>query len=134
MGRFYIWNNSLKLVKENPILGVGNGNFQKEYAIYLPPDTEARKKHVHAHTDLINFAALFGIPGMILYIFIWLELFRILWRKWKTKSDKSHNKPFVLASLLGVIVFFVTSFTEATFVDEEVRQMLMFIWAIGLGS
>jgi len=134
MGRFYIWNNSLKLVKENPVLGVGNGNFQIEYAKYLPPDTEARKKHVHAHNDLINFAALFGIPGMILYILIWLELFRILWRKWKTASDKSHNKSFILASLLGVIVFFVTSFTEATFVDEEVRQMLMFIWAIGLGS
>ncbi len=134
MGRLYIWNSSLKLVKENPVLGVGNGNFAKEYAKHLPPDVEARKKHVHAHNDLINFAAVFGIPGMILYFLIWFELFRILWRKWKILPEETYNKSYILAAILGSVTFFVTSFTEATFVDEEVRQMLMFIWAIGLGS
>ena len=134
MGRLYIWNNSLKLVKENPVLGVGDGNFSEEYSKHLPPDVEAKKKHVHAHNDLINFAAVFGIPGMILYLLIWLELFRILWNKWKISSNNTLNKSYILAAILGSVTFFITSFTEATFIDEEVRQMLMFIWAIGLGS
>jgi len=134
MGRLYIWNSSLKLVKENPIFGVGGGNFPKEYAKLLPSDVEPRKKHVHAHNDLINFTAVFGIPGMILYLLIWFELLRVLWRKWKISTEETHNKPYILAAILGSVAFFVTSFTEATFVDEEVRQMLMFIWAIGLGS
>jgi O-antigen ligase len=134
MGRLYIWNSSFKLIKENPILGVGNGNFAVEYAKNLPPDVEARKKHVHAHNDLLNFAAIFGLPGMILYLLIWLELFHILWEAWKKSSVEDLNKSFILASFVGAVVFFVTSFTEATFIDEEVRQMLMFIWAIGLGS
>jgi len=134
MGRLYIWNSSFKLIKENPILGVGNGNFAVEYAKNLPPNVEARKKHVHAHNDLLNFAAIFGLPGMILYLLIWLELFHIFWKAWKKSSVEDLNKSFILASFVGSFVFFVTSFTEATFIDEEVRQMLMFIWAIGLGS
>ncbi len=134
MGRLYIWNNSIKLVKENPILGVGDKNFTEEYSKLLPPDVEAKKRHVHAHNDLINFAAIFGIPGMILYILIWLELFRLMWIKLRNSSKNNSNKTYILAAALGSVTFFVTSLTEATFVDEEVRQMLMFIWAIGLGS
>jgi hypothetical protein len=38
------------------------------------------------------------------------------------------------ASLLGSAAFAVTSLFEATFADEEVRQLLMFVWALGLAS
>jgi len=32
------------------------------------------------------------------------------------------------------VAFVITSLTEATFADEEVREMLMFIWAVGLAG
>ncbi|MCH7689568.1 MAG: hypothetical protein IIA17_00810, partial [candidate division Zixibacteria bacterium] len=39
---------------------------------------------------------------------------------------------FCAAAAVGSIAFFMTSLTEATFSDEEVRQLLMFVWAAGL--
>ena len=38
-----------------------------------------------------------------------------------------------LAAFIGSVMFFLTSLIEATFADEEVRQLLMLIWAVGLG-
>lgn len=132
MGRPFIWKNSFSLVKENPLFGVGLENFRVEYAKRLPTDVQARKKHVHAHNDLINIAANGGIPAMLFYIGIWLVILYLFWIG--QRSPPKTNQVYLMAALIGSVVFLVSSVTEATFADEEVREMLMFIWAIGLGS
>jgi hypothetical protein len=94
---------------------------------------------VHAHNDIFNIAAIAGIPGAIFFVGIWLTLFVYLVRmRRKYLRAQIHNPAawerlrFCTASLLGSAVFFVSALTEATFADEEVRQLLMFVWAAGL--
>ncbi len=134
MSRLYIWQESLKIATNHPFVGVGQGEFGKVYRESLPLDAEDRWKHAHAHNDLLNYAAVSGFPGMVIYLLLWLTVLRILWSGWKNQEADPATRQVCLASFLGSITFFATSFTEATFTDEEVRQMLMFIWAIGLGS
>lgn len=117
--RFYIWDTSLDMIGESPIFGVGQGNYIDKFKL-LRPD---QRVHVHAHNDFFNLAALGGLPGLLFYLSIWFGLF-YLGRKTKSAEAK--------AALWASAAFLVTSLTEATFADEEVRQMLMFIWAIGL--
>lgn len=117
--RFYIWDNSFEMIKENPLFGVGQGNFIDQFK-KIRPD---QRVHVHAHNDLINIAALGGIPGMLFYVAIWIGLFKL---------GQNSKTPEAKAALWASAAFLVTSLTEATFADEEVRQMLMLIWAIGL--
>ncbi len=132
--RLFIWNNSLKIVAENPVLGVGQGNFRYEYEACLPKDVIGIRKHVHAHNDFINIAAIAGFPGMLFFAGIWLSVFGYLRRQWKSAGRQGQSVPLLVAATTGSAVFLISSLTEATFADEEVRQMLMFVWAVGLFS
>lgn len=123
--RVYIWDSALEIAADNPIFGVGQGNFYDTFEANRP----GHRIHVHAHNDLLNVAAMAGIPGLIFFFAIWV----ILFMTWKSIliNDKT-NQTYAAAALIGTFAFFITSITEATFADEEVRQMLMFIWAVGL--
>ncbi|UCG61814.1 MAG: O-antigen ligase family protein [Candidatus Zixiibacteriota bacterium] len=129
-GRVFIWNNSLKIVAEHPVFGVGQGNFRYEYLKLLRPDIPDRRKRVHAHNDFINVATIAGVPGMLFFAGIWIAVFCYVRRQIKTAENRA--SPLLVAALTGSVVFLVSSLTESTFADEEVRQMLMFIWATGL--
>jgi len=61
-GRLFIWNNSLKVIRDHPLLGVGQGNFRDEYIKYLREDIGEHRKLTHAHSDYLNVAAIAGIP------------------------------------------------------------------------
>jgi (heptosyl)LPS beta-1,4-glucosyltransferase len=130
-GRIFIWLNSWDIIRNHPLLGVGTGNFETEYAARLRPDIESFRKHAHAHNDLINIAASNGIPGACLFAGLWVVVLRLFWRQWR-RLDSGVPRYYALAALLASIAFFLTSLTEATFADEEVRQLLMFTWAAGL--
>jgi O-antigen ligase len=132
--RLYIWRHSLEIVGEHPVFGVGQGNFRYAYAAKLPPETSDNRKLTHAHNDLLNLAAVAGIPGALFFAGIWLAVLYYLWRGYRNQSWSDRNQAICLGSFLGSIAFLLSSMTEATFADEEVRQLLMFIWAIGLAG
>lgn len=123
--RIYIWDNALKMVEDNPVFGVGQGNFYPQFEKNMP----GHRIHVHAHNDFLNIAALAGIPGFLFFTGIWFSLFYLIGKSWR--YDRS-LLPYMAAGLFGSVAFLITSLTEATFADEEVRQMLMFVWAFGL--
>ena len=132
-GRLFIWGNSLSMIGENPLFGVGIGNYGATYKSYLRADIEDSRKHSHAHNDILNIAANNGIPGGLLFTGMWVVALGLFWRGWRAGPNVSEEAArCFLAALLGSAAFFITSLTEATFADEEVRQMLMFVWAVGL--
>ena len=121
------------IIEDNPIVGVGQGNFQHEYAELLPPDTPEYRLYTHAHNDLLNVGVSTGLPGMLIYLGLWVVVLAYFWSAWRQlRSADDDRSAYVLAALTGSICFFGTSLTEATFVDEEVRALLMFLWGVGL--
>lgn len=131
-GRVFIWKNSLKVIQENLVFGVGQGNFRDAYSSHLRPDIPERRKQVHAHNDLLNIAAISGIPGAAFFLGMWITVLGYFWKGWRKMRNSGSEANFMLAALAGSIVFFISALFEATFADEEVRQMLMFVWAAGL--
>ena len=126
--RLYIWSNALQMTKEHPIVGVGQGNFYSEFEKNMP----GHRIHVHAHNDFFNIVAVAGIPGFIFFSFMWFIVLSQIYKNMLQNEQVFPYKKYMLAGFLGGIAFLVTSLTEATFADEEVRQMLMFVWAFGL--
>ena len=88
--------------------------------------------HVHAHNDFLNIGALGGIPSILFFSLLWISLFLYYKQGLTGKLVKKAEKPYIWAACCGSLVFLISSLTEATFADEEVRQMLMFVWATGL--
>ncbi len=133
-GRLFIWHKSLDMIAAEPIFGVGPGNFAGEYRIRVDERLGARYFYSHAHNDFIQAAARSGIPGALTFAFLWLTVLGLIWRGRKLGGEDPSRRGAALAAFLASIVFLASSMTEATFADEEVRALLMLIWAIGLAG
>jgi O-antigen ligase len=130
--RIHIFSNTLEIIADNPMMGVGPGNFPAAYSQRLDPETPEIRHYTHAHNDLLQVTARSGLPGLVLFSLIWYGVIR---RFWVDRRDRAHPegaRGLVDAALIGSLVFLVASFTEATFADEEVRAILMLVWAVGL--
>lgn len=128
-GRLFIWRQSLKIAADNPLLGCGPGNFGEAYREHLPPDFQKQGAVGHAHNDFIHLAAVSGFPAMILFAVFWGIACRRFWRLSRAPGSSAHTKALALAALAASIAFVVASMTEAAFADEELRQLVLALWA-----
>lgn len=133
--RMFIWRNSVSVIAENPIVGVGMGNFGKHYAMRLRPDIDESRKLTHAHNDFLNVSAIAGIPGAFVFAVMWATAIVFFWRGYRQLRGAADGaEAWFFAALAGSICFLGTSMYEATWVDEEVRQLLMVVWGIGFSG
>lgn len=99
--RITIWNVSIKLIKENPILGIGAGNFQTAYLAKqseFPPYLEWAVPQ--PHNIFLAFWLQTGILGLIGFLTLLLKLFKELFMLLNNK------KSAVLATpLLGFFIY-----------------------------
>ena len=134
-GRLFIWKHSLEVIADHPLAGVGMGNFRSAYAAKLPLGTPENRFYAHAHNDALNVAAIAGVPGLLFFAMMWLVTIGYFWIGFRKSRDRNAMESACsFGALLGSLCFAATSLTEATFVDEEVRQLLMLIWAVGLAG
>ena len=114
--RTYIWKDSMHMLKDFPLFGVGLGNFSLAYTIYK---NEAYWPNVydHAHNDYIELATETGIVGFILVFWALIAFFRNVYRSEKYfSSEKDPFSYFMLTGLLsGMFGMFVHTITEFTF-------------------
>lgn len=110
--RIPAWINTLEMIKDNPITGVGIGQWQHYYPLYY--DRVFRdvlfneKNRLHRlHNDYIETFANIGLVG---YIFIiWLFILTIV-KIWRILSNPlSKNRIFILGISMGLIGFLVVA-------------------------
>jgi putative inorganic carbon (HCO3(-)) transporter len=130
--RVFIWSHALEVIADHPLFGIGQGGFGRAYKEYLRPDIPWWRVYPHAHNDFLQVAAISGIPGLIFFGGIWAVALGLFWKNFRSELISEEDRRLALAALLGSVVFLVSSLSECTFGDEEVRQMLMFVWAAGL--
>jgi O-antigen ligase len=133
-GRLFIWERSLEMVADHPLFGVGPGNFDEEYKSRLSPSVGDRFWYQHAHNDFLEAAARSGLPGAVTFSLVWAVVLWSVLRRRRDTAEGTSERCLLTMSLVGSLVFLVASLTEATFSDEEVRAVLMLVWALGLST
>jgi len=68
--RLVYWTTSFQLFIRNPVIGVGSGDFQKEYAKIKPERWQATPDSYNPHNQFLMTAALTGLIGLMLLLFI----------------------------------------------------------------
>jgi O-antigen ligase len=63
--RYVIWEYSLKLIAEKPLLGHGTGSFVSQYKQIATEDSNFR---IHAHNELLMVGVQLGLLGIIVYL------------------------------------------------------------------
>ncbi|MDP2424617.1 MAG: O-antigen ligase family protein [Bacteroidales bacterium] len=129
--RIESWKWSFDLLKKNPLLGVGAGNWKIDILKYenrLKPDYIYLYK---AHNDFIETAAETGITGGLLFLALFvltaLTFFRAFFAKDSTES--SYKYSFLAAS--GVLFYSFDAFFN--FPADRPEILVMFYLFLGIG-
>lgn len=84
LARVSLWNSTFQMARDNPVLGVGAGNFKIAYPLYRSPkESEIIPKGVKyskAHNDFLQVWAEMGTLGLICFFAIFLTLLPFILR------------------------------------------------------
>jgi O-antigen ligase len=127
-GRTFIWDSTFPLIKNNPIFGIGSGNYQKEIETSRKEREKENRELAffyevtqrgHAHNDYFHLTAVFGFPQSILYLFLFgTILFTLL----------SGNIPKSIRFMTyGLVGFFFSGLLQCYFQDDEVLIVFYFL-------
>jgi O-antigen ligase len=94
--RIRIYNRTVKMIKQHPILGVGAGNFGSAYKDYCKPDDEIM---AHAHSIYLSTMVELGLPGGLLFLLLLGKVLAVAWRIRGCTMGRG-----ILAGLLGCLI------------------------------
>jgi len=95
------WRAAWRMVSDNPLLGVGIGNYVPVYPAYALPGWEAPMGH--AHNYYLNIAAEAGLVGLGGYLFLWGAIF---WHGWRVYRGTEEQWRSITLGILGVMMTF----------------------------
>jgi O-Antigen ligase len=118
-GRYSGWQVLWPALKDRPILGYGPDNISIAFDKYYDPSIKGITSQLtgegsgwwdKAHDILLEFGITIGIPGLMLYLLIFIVLFLKLQRA--KKESKDHSKKILI---LGIQAAFISYFTAVLF-------------------
>lgn len=112
--RFKLWSNTLGMIRDNALLGVGVGNWKIAFPAYglggMPVDFESGMVHcLRPHNDFLCVLAESGIFGLICYISIFIITIGCI-MKIILKSRDKQDQIFGLLMLFGIIGYLTIGF------------------------
>ena len=107
IGRWVVWQDSMKIVKDFPVAGVGLANFSNAF-IHYKRFSDIRYRY--AHNDVLQFLVEMGIFGLMLLIITVIFFYRqIITYPWQLHS---RTRALVLGLTAGTIAVLIHSFFD----------------------
>jgi len=129
--RFTIWKKTIQLIKKQPVMGVGPGN----WGIAIPKTgTEGTAweagKYVpdQPHNDYLHIASETGIPGALLYFIPWI-IIGLLGLQVIIKTTSDESRLLTIFMLAGMTAFAADSMFS--FPEERIEHSLYFTLMCG---
>ncbi len=121
-GRYYIWPMAWQGIKEKPILGWGQENFNYVFNKYYNPKLYAQEQWFdRAHSTPLDWFIAGGFLGFASYISIFIFA---LWYLWKRDEDMSFAEKSVLTGILSAYFF------QNIFVFDNLVSYILFFTII----
>lgn len=99
--RFMLWSMALKGLKERPLLGWGQENFNYVFNKYYDPKMYAQEQWFdRTHNIIFDWLIAGGILGLGSYLFFYAALIWYIWRKTRSEYDFSASEKSILTGLL----------------------------------
>jgi len=115
--RIVYWKAAIEMIKESPIIGVGLGNFTKEfrrlgYALSITP---AKDLMMHAHNTYLHIAAETGLVGISLFLGL---IALMCWKLYSLFLLSRWSDSFRLSTVIGALTVVVAQ-SVAALVDHN---------------
>lgn len=136
--RLALWQDSIKIWKENPLIGTGVGDFHHDVSQLMDKKlSDTQVAYGHAHSIYFDVLATSGLLGlMALLLFLVLVPFVVFQSFWK-KEDDPWVRFYALSGMATIIAFAVFGLTEAwlsrnPFVRTYLMSILVFMSSIAV--
>ena len=127
--RFY--DSALQSIQQNPILGVGIGNWKLHATEYDKPFMRDYSVPFHAHNDFLEVLAELGVFGFTLYFGIYLWLFYLIFKVVNSREFNNDNhSDLMILCFISLIVYLADSFLNFPFTRPLMQIQNLFFWAV----
>ncbi len=150
--RLAMWGVGLEMIRDHPVTGVGDHDLNALYWQYRERDAGgpvSREAYPtgpilvigHLHNNVLQIAAIWGLPGLILAVVFMVMLLRRLLRLWRDlragpgdPDDPAPPEGWVLAAVGVWWAFVIAGMFEWNFGDAEVAQLVWLVCGLALGA
>ncbi len=128
--RLVLWDISWQVFKDNPLFGVGMGDYSIAAEQYLN-DREVLTV-VDSHNIYLQLLATRGLVGFVPFVVFWIVLFRVLFdaRRSAVQSGTRFGEHYVTGTIAATIAVLVGALSENNIDDSEVFICFMFLVGI----
>jgi putative inorganic carbon (HCO3(-)) transporter len=132
--RLSIYRNTLNMIRQHPLLGVGINTFSRNYGKYRLAEVEDDFKTAdgyYAHNNFLHMAGETGLPSLAVFLAFLAVVFGSIWRSFKKISE-----PFLRACsvsvLAALIAYLINGFTETNLYYSRIVMIFWFLVGLGL--
>jgi O-antigen ligase len=126
--RFVMWETSLKIIKDNILLGVGDVDNNVIYRMYKKPEFHGEGSHMHS--NIFQILVNFGVLGFAAWLVMMLYIFARQVKAWLVTREFEFLNLLALISITSVIALQVAGLTEWNFGDAEFAAIFWFNLAL----
>lgn len=107
--RASMWRDTLKMIIQNPILGVGAGAWEIEAPLYQEKG-EVLETDYYAHNELLQLVAEYGVFGWLFLLITGTYLISAIINTYKIKeNDLKEEIPLRITALCSILAFLIIS-------------------------
>lgn len=126
--RLELWSKSLQIIKDNPVFGLGIGQFKSVHDKY---DFSEGARYGHPHNDLLNIGVNSGLFGLISFVLIWVIFFYKVLKKYFFSLNKENLIiSLMLGGALAILGFLISGLFQCYYTDLEDGMLWWFITAL----
>lgn len=130
--RIKLWETTLYMIKEHPIMGIGFENYSLLYTEYLEkyPDLKVWYEYIayHPHNAFLKFQVELGILGTIAFVLFLLSIFILLYKLLKHSHNKK-TKNMVIGITTSCIAFQFMNLIDSFYTSPKIIITLLVILA-----
>jgi len=133
--RRVLWQKSLQLIKDYPLLGVGNGNWKLMYTRYSVTGLRRAEtediQFVRPHNDYLWIGSEIGLVGLLLFLSLALLAIVALLHGIR-KADSAKEAMPLLAILAGISAYLIVSIFD--FPRERLEHQILWACYLALAA
>lgn len=120
-GRTLMWKDTIRMVRDNPVVGTGGGSWAWTYPRYQ--DARIRSRPDYSHNDFLNLASDYGLIGVALMGAVFAGFFRqsLLLAK---PGHPPEIRAFAIGSSVSVVIILFHSWFDSSLHIPGVSMLL----------
>jgi putative inorganic carbon (HCO3(-)) transporter len=112
-GRIHLWQATLQMMREHLVFGTGLAG----YAHFMSPWPNGLVQVIYPHNLILNFWVATGVLGLLAFVVLLIQGFRITWRGWR--RGEVGWRPFELGVLLALVSMVVHGAVDVPYFKND---------------